>query len=66
VPVQDQLRILAYSDFYNDYRFARDNFLKLPEEVRAVRCSDCAQCAVKCPNGVRVAERLIRAQEMLG
>ena len=38
--------------------------LALSEEARAVRCSDCASCAVHCPNGVRVAERLIRAQEL--
>ncbi|MBZ5585551.1 MAG: aldo/keto reductase [Acidobacteriia bacterium] len=66
VPVPDQLRILAYADFYNDFPFARTNFQRLPEEVRAIRCQDCATCAVRCPNGVRVAERLIRAQEMLG
>lgn len=65
VPVADQLRILAYADFYNDYRFARTSFLELPDEVRAVNCSDCTSCAVKCPNGVRVHERLIRAQDML-
>jgi len=66
LPVPDQLRILAYADFYNDFPLARTNFQRLPEEVRAVRCSDCAACSVKCPNGVRVPERLIRAQEMLG
>ncbi|MGA3099138.1 MAG: aldo/keto reductase [Bryobacteraceae bacterium] len=65
VAVPDQLRILAYADFYNDFPFARTSFLKLSEEARAVRCSDCSTCAVKCPNGVRVPERLIRAQEML-
>jgi hypothetical protein len=66
VPVPDQLRILAYADFYNDFRFARTSFLQLPEEVRAISCGDCASCAVKCPNGVQVHQRLIRAQEMLG
>ena len=66
VPVPDQLRILAYADFYNDFRFARTSFLQLPEEVRAISCGDCASCAVKCPNGVQVHQRLIRVQEMLG
>jgi hypothetical protein len=65
VAVPDQLRILAYADFYNDFPFARTSFLKLPAEARAVRCSDCSSCAVKCPNGVHVPERLIRVQEML-
>jgi predicted aldo/keto reductase-like oxidoreductase len=66
VPVADELRILAYADFYNDFLRARTHFEKLPPETQAIRCSDCAVCAVRCPNGVRVAERLIRAQEMLG
>jgi hypothetical protein len=65
VPVPDELRILAYADFYNDFLRARTHFQNLPEEAQAIRCSDCSACAVKCPNGVRVAERLIRAQEML-
>lgn len=65
LPVPDQLRILAYADFYNDFPFARSSFLALPEEARAVRCGDCSVCAVHCPNGVRVRERLIRAQDML-
>jgi predicted aldo/keto reductase-like oxidoreductase len=66
VPVPDELRILAYADFYNDFLRAQTHFQGLPEEVQAIRCSDCSVCAVKCPNGVRVAERLIRAQAMLG
>jgi len=33
--------------------------------VRDLRCADCAECPVRCLNGVRVAERLIRAQELL-
>ncbi len=37
---------------------------RLPEEVRQVRCNLCPACSVACPNGVRVSERLIRAQEV--
>ena len=40
------------------------SFLSLPAGVRAVRCGDCETCTVHCPNGVRVAERVARAQEM--
>ena len=39
--------------------------MALPAAIRAVRCSDCATCAVHCPNGVRVTERLQVAQELL-
>jgi uncharacterized protein len=66
VPVTDQLRILAYADFYGDFPLAQRSFAALPAEVRALRCGDCAECSVRCPNGVKVPERLMRAQEMLG
>jgi predicted aldo/keto reductase-like oxidoreductase len=66
MPVQDQLRILAYADFYRDFPLAQRSFAALPKEVRELRCADCAECPVHCPNGVRVSERLRRAQEMLG
>lgn len=66
MPVPDQLRILAYADFYRDFPLAQRSFAALPKEVRAIRCGDCSECSVRCPNGVRVADRLIRAQELLG
>lgn len=65
LPVTDMLRYLAYNDFGNNYKQARDNFRGLPDKVRSVRCSDCSTCAVQCPNGVDVRNRLIRAQELL-
>jgi uncharacterized protein len=66
VPVTDELRYLAYNDFGRNIRQARQNFMMLPKEVRNVQCSNCASCAVECPNGVDVRNRLIRAQELLG
>ena len=65
LPVSDMLRHLSYAEGYGQFQLARENFLELPAQVRAVRCTDCAECAVECPNGVRVAERLSRAQELL-
>lgn len=65
LPVSDILRYLAYAEGYGQFQLARESFLELPEPLRAVRCRDCAACAIACPNGVRVAERLTRAQEML-
>ncbi len=62
--VADTLRYLSYSDFYGQYALGREHFQALPDQVRAIRCGDCNECVVKCPNGVRVHERLIRAQEM--
>jgi len=65
VPVPDELRFLSYNDFGGDYRKAREHFLRLPAEIRSMRCRDCAACTIECPNGVAVRQRLIRAQELL-
>jgi aryl-alcohol dehydrogenase-like predicted oxidoreductase len=65
VPVADELRFLAYHDFGGSYSQAHSNFLTLPNAIRSVRCSDCSACAIDCPNGVDVRQRLIRAQELL-
>jgi predicted aldo/keto reductase-like oxidoreductase len=64
LPVSDVLRFLTYADGYGQFTLGRERFRELPDEVAAIRCSDCGACAVSCPNGVRVAERLIRAQEL--
>ena len=66
VPVPDALRSLAYHDFGGNYHQAAVSFRDVTKDVRDVRCSDCSSCAVQCPNGVHVQERMIRAQELLG
>jgi len=65
VPVADELRFLAYNDFGGNSHQARENFMLLPQEIRRVQCSECSSCAVQCPNGVQVRNRLIRAQGLL-
>jgi hypothetical protein len=65
MPVTDVLRFLAYNDFCGDYHHAVVNFRDLAREVRDVRCGDCSVCAIQCPNGVHVQDRLIRAQQLL-
>jgi predicted aldo/keto reductase-like oxidoreductase len=66
VPVPETIRYLAYADFYGQFALGREHFQALPEGARAVRCRDCVSCQVRCPNGVHVAERLMRAQELFG
>jgi predicted aldo/keto reductase-like oxidoreductase len=65
LPVADMLRYLMYADGYGQYPLARERFLELPSEMASVRCRDCSGCTIECPNGVRVSERLTRAQELL-
>jgi predicted aldo/keto reductase-like oxidoreductase len=64
LPVADVLRYLSYAEGYGEFRLARESYLELPNEMREVRCSGCDACTVRCPNGVRVTERLQLAQEM--
>lgn len=66
LPVPDVLRYAMYADGYGQFELGRDHFKKLPAELAAVRCGDCPTCTVKCRFGVKVPERLSRAQEMFG
>jgi hypothetical protein len=59
------LRILSYADGYGQFPLARERFQQLPQTVQNVRCNLCPVCSIQCPNGVRVSERLMRAQELL-
>jgi uncharacterized protein len=64
LPVADMIRYVSYAEGYGQFGMAREQFLALPVSVRDVRCSDCEECTVSCPHGVRVAERVSRAQEL--
>jgi len=64
LPVKDILRFGTYADGYGQFALGRERFLELPAEHTSVRCAGCSGCTVQCPRGVRVPERLIRAQEL--
>jgi len=64
LPVSDVVRFVMYSDGYGQFALGREHYQRMPLKLQQVRCNECATCAVQCPNGVRVAERLIRAQEL--
>jgi predicted aldo/keto reductase-like oxidoreductase len=64
VPVPDMLRFLTYAEGYGQFAMARERYLEVPEHLRAVNCADCSACSIECPNGVRVKERVSKAQEM--
>ncbi len=63
LPVADMHRFLMYSENYGEFSLGREQFDALPAHLRDVRCSSCEGCTVECPHGVRVMERLQRAQE---
>jgi aryl-alcohol dehydrogenase-like predicted oxidoreductase len=64
LPVSDMVRFAMYADGYGQFPLGREHFLRMPAGLQKVRCSDCATCAVQCPNGVAVSQQLIRAQEL--
>jgi aryl-alcohol dehydrogenase-like predicted oxidoreductase len=64
LPVADVLRYLTYAEGYGQFALGRDHFLALPPALRDVRCRDCAECTVHCPQGVAVARRLAQAQHL--
>jgi hypothetical protein len=64
LPVADVLRCLTYSDGYGQFALGRERYREISTEFSAVRCGDCAECTVKCPHGVRVSDRMARAQEL--
>jgi aryl-alcohol dehydrogenase-like predicted oxidoreductase len=64
LPVADVLRYLTYAEGYGQFALGREHFLALPAALRDVRCGDCAECPVRCPDGVQVARRLSRAQSL--
>jgi uncharacterized protein len=65
LPVSDVIRSLMYAQGYGNMPKARGEFQQLPASLQAVRCGDCAECTVRCPNGVRVREQMARAQTLL-
>jgi uncharacterized protein len=62
--VSDTLRIRTYAEGYGQFALARERFNELPAHHATARCGDCTECTVKCPHGVRVADRVSRAQEL--
>ena len=66
LPVADVLRYGMYADGYGQFELGRDHFKQLPAQLASVRCGDCPTCTVKCRFGVKVPQRLMRAQEMFG
>ncbi len=64
LPVGDMVRFVMYAEGYGQFALGREHFLKMTPEQQQVRCGDCSGCAVRCPNGVTVAERRLRAQEL--
>jgi predicted aldo/keto reductase-like oxidoreductase len=64
LPVADVLRFLTYAEGYGQFALGRERYLGLEPAHASTRCDLCPGCTVECPHGVRVAERMTKAQEM--
>ena len=64
LPVADVLRYAMYADGYGQFAVGREHFKRLPAALVSVRCGNCSNCTVHCRHGVKVRERLSRAQAM--
>jgi aryl-alcohol dehydrogenase-like predicted oxidoreductase len=64
LPVADVLRFLMYAEGYGQFALGREHFKALPPALTEVRCASCTNCTVECPNGVQVAARLQKAQQL--
>ena len=59
--VSDAVRSVMYAEAYGVYEKGRECWFRA---ARDVRCSGCEGCAVRCPNGVHLRERLLRAEAL--
>ena len=64
LPVADLIRYVSYAEGYGEFAMARQQYLDLPSHLQNVRCGECSECSIQCPHGVRVSERVGRAQEL--
>ena len=64
LPVANLLRYLTYAEGYGQFDLGREKFLALPKQLRNVRCGDCLNCTIQCPNGVQISRRLSHAQHV--
>jgi predicted aldo/keto reductase-like oxidoreductase len=59
--VGDVVRAITYAEGYGDYEAGLETFRR---SAPLLRCPECEECTVTCPNGVRVPGRMRRAQEL--
>ncbi len=66
VPIDDVLRFTTYYRGYGQQRVALEEYARIPAERNASACAACpAPCERACPFGLRVADKLRAAREML-
>lgn len=65
IRIGDTMRYLMYHDVYDEKAKARRLFSELPSGARAVSTADYARAEAACPYGIKIAEHMRRAGEVL-
>lgn len=65
VDIAENMRALMYAEGYGDLELGKETFYQLPITAKATVCSSCDSCTAKCVNGLKIAARLQKANEML-
>jgi predicted aldo/keto reductase-like oxidoreductase len=58
VDIPTLMRTHMYAANYANFEQARATFQEIPEEAGLGNCGDCARCAARCVNNVRIGERI--------
>jgi predicted aldo/keto reductase-like oxidoreductase len=64
IPIADILRYERYARDYGDIARARDLYARL--DTRADACVSCESCVARCPQSLRIPEKLAQVHRMLG
>ncbi len=64
LPVADILRYLTYAEGYGQFALGREHFKQLPPDISGRALRSVPKLHSECPNGVKVSQRLTRAQEV--
>jgi uncharacterized protein len=58
-------RSLMYAEAYRSAELARDTYGEIPPSASASACTDCGHCVARCVNGLDIAAKMARANELL-
>ncbi len=66
IQICETLRCLMYAEGYNDFLLAREEYAALSPNQRADACRLCSDCTARCVKDLRIHERMLTADRILG
>jgi hypothetical protein len=65
LPVPEIMRAMMYAEGYGNLSRASETYADLVGGAATANCESCPECTIRCPNGVRVRDRLLSARARL-